>query len=134
MPEPSPDAIASFIARWELSGGSEKANYALFLTELCDQILLIPHPDPASPDNVKNRYVFERAVTHQDSDGFTSTGFIDLYKAGCFVLETKQGTFLRAKKSGTLLDFIPWVNLKGRGEVMVQELVSPCSKLISRQS
>ena len=54
MPDPSPEAIASFISRWEKSGGSEKANYALFLTELCDHIFHVPHPSPAGPDNTKN--------------------------------------------------------------------------------
>jgi hypothetical protein len=27
---------AQFVKRWSTSGGSERANYALFLTELCD--------------------------------------------------------------------------------------------------
>ena len=107
MPDPSPEIIASFISRWEQSGGSEKANYALFLTELCDHILHVPHPEPAGPDNAKNRYVFERAVTHKEADGSTATGYLDLYKAGCFVLETKQGTYLKSTEAGTPLDFIP---------------------------
>ena len=47
MPDPSPEAITKFIERWEKSGGSEMANYQLFLTELCDEILLVPHPEPA---------------------------------------------------------------------------------------
>ena len=50
MPDPSPETIASFFARWEKSGGSEKANYALFLTELCDHILHAPHPEPKNRD------------------------------------------------------------------------------------
>lgn len=107
MPDASSTVIASFIDRWEKSGGSEKANYALFFTELCDEILLVPHPEPAGPDNAKNLYVFERAVTHKEADGSTSTGFIDLYKSGCLLAETKQGTFAKAAKDGTLLDFIP---------------------------
>ncbi len=118
MPEPTADTITQFIARWEKSGGSEKANYALFFTELCDEILLVPHPEPAGPDNEKNLYSFERVVTHKAEDGTTATGFIDLYKAGCFLLETKQGTFLKATSGGTLLDFLPTqTNLKsGHGK------------------
>lgn len=85
-----PDPVDQFIARWEASGAAEKANYALFLTELCD-LLDVPRPDPTSPDPAKNRYVFERAVTRVAPDGTSSSGFIDLYKAGHFVLETKQG-------------------------------------------
>lgn len=103
----TPTVITSFIERWAKSGGSEKANYALFFTELCDEILHVPHPEPAGPDNARNLYVFERAVTHKDADGSSSTGFIDLYKSGCLLAETKQGTFAKAKEVGTLLDFIP---------------------------
>jgi len=81
----------TFITRWESSGAAERANYALFLTELCD-LLEVPRPEPTSADAAKNTYVFERAVTRTNPDGSSSTGFIDLYKAGHFVLETKQGT------------------------------------------
>jgi hypothetical protein len=83
--------IDTFITRWENSGAAERANYALFLTELCD-LLQVPRPEPTSADAAKNTYVFERAVTRTNPDGSSSTGFIDLYKAGHFVLETKQGT------------------------------------------
>lgn len=62
----------------------------MFLTELCD-ILGVPHPDPAQPDDTQNTYVFERAVTFRHPDGTTSTGRIDLYRRGSFVLEAKQG-------------------------------------------
>jgi len=82
--------IDHFISRWENSGAAERANYALFLSELCD-LLEVPRPEPTSPDPEKNRYVFERAVIRKQPDGTSTTGFIDLYKAGHFVLETKQG-------------------------------------------
>lgn len=107
MPDPSPEVIAKFIERWEKSGGSEMANYQLFLTELCDEILLVPHPEPAGPDNAANLYTFERGVTFKEADGSQAKGRIDLYKSTCFLLETKQGTFSKAKEQGTLLDFIP---------------------------
>ena len=84
------DGIAAFIARWRSSGAAERANYQLFLTELCD-VLGVPRPEPAQPDDTLNAYVFERAVTFDNRDGSTSTGRIDLYKRGCFVLEAKQG-------------------------------------------
>ena len=83
-------AIEDFIARWEQSGASERANYQLFLSELCD-LVEVPRPDPATPDNSQNAYVFERSVTFHHGDGKTSTGRIDLYKRGSFVLEAKQG-------------------------------------------
>jgi len=39
--------LDAFIHRWQgREGGQERANYALFLTELCDAIG-VPRPDPA---------------------------------------------------------------------------------------
>ncbi len=83
-------AIDAFIERWERSGAAERSNHQLFISELCD-LIGVPHPNPATPDNSQNAYIFERAVTFQHGDGKTSSGFIDLYKRGCFVLEAKQG-------------------------------------------
>ncbi len=80
----------TFIERWRASGASERANYALFLTELCD-VLGVDHPDPASDASAENAYTFERVVTFREGDKNTS-GFIDLYRRGCFVLEAKQGS------------------------------------------
>ena len=65
-------------------------NYQLFLTELCD-LLEVPRPDPTVPDDDDNAYVFERSVVFVNPDGTAIHGRIDLYKRGCFVLETKQG-------------------------------------------
>ena len=80
-----------FEARWLRSGGAEHANYGLFLQDLCD-LLEVPRPDPTTDDPTQDAYVFERGVTFDDGAGKRSTGRIDLYKRGCFVLETKQGT------------------------------------------
>ena len=66
---PSGETITQLIERWEKSGGSEKANSAQFFPEVCDEILQVPHPEPADPDTAKNLCVFERAVTHQDAAG-----------------------------------------------------------------
>jgi restriction-modification enzyme MmeI-like protein len=85
------DSIQDFIRRWGASGASERANYQLFLSELCD-VIEVPRPNPAQPDDAQNAYVFERAVTFQNGDGTTSAGRIDLYKRSCFVLEAKQGS------------------------------------------
>jgi hypothetical protein len=82
--------IEAFIARWSGGeGGQERANYALFLSELCD-LIGAPRPDQASHDASANAYTFERAVTFREPDGSKSAGRIDLYKRGCFVLEAKQ--------------------------------------------
>jgi hypothetical protein len=91
LPPSNPAAdLDAFIARWaEGDGGQERANYALFLTELCD-VIRVGHPDKASHNTATNAYVFERAVTFREPDGETSHGRIDLYKRGSFVLEAKQ--------------------------------------------
>ncbi|HEY9249411.1 MAG TPA: type IIL restriction-modification enzyme MmeI, partial [Rariglobus sp.] len=87
--ETTSPAIAHFITRWSEAEAAERANYVLFLSELCD-LLGVPRPDPAGPDTETNAYVFERAVTfHHRGSTKTSTGRIDLYKRDCFVLEAK---------------------------------------------
>jgi hypothetical protein len=90
MPDVTPEKVSEFITRWQSSGAAERANYQMFLSELCD-IIGVPRPDPTSPDPSKNRYVFDRAITRTYPDGTTTTNYIDLYKAGHFVNETKQG-------------------------------------------
>ena len=82
--------VQQFIERWKASGASERANYQLFLSELCD-VVEIQRPEPARAEEEHNHYVFEKSVTFKHGDGTTSNGRIDLYKRGCFVLEAKQG-------------------------------------------
>ncbi|MCB9729781.1 MAG: class I SAM-dependent DNA methyltransferase [Deltaproteobacteria bacterium] len=91
-PTPDPPAVQAFITRWRASGGSELGNAQSFARELCT-LLDLPLPDPkvASEDPAENTYVFEKDVTFKHGDGSTSSGRIDLYKRGCFVLEAKQG-------------------------------------------
>ena len=84
-------AVSDFLLRWEASGAAERANYQLFLSELCD-LLDVSRPEPTRPDDRDNAYVFERSVTFRHGDGSSSVGRIDLYKRGCFVLEAKQGS------------------------------------------
>ena len=95
MPHTPPEHIESFITRWENSGAAERANYQMFLSELCD-IIGVPRPDPTSPDPAKNLYVFDRAITRVNPDGSSVTNYIDLYKARHFVNETKQGSSVEA--------------------------------------
>ena len=86
---------SDFDTRWTGSGGAERANYGLFLHELCALIGVAP-PYPTTDNPAQDAYVLERAVVFADGTTGptfrTSTGRIDLYKRGCFVLETKQGT------------------------------------------
>jgi hypothetical protein len=86
-----------FIDRWKNSGAAERANYQLFLVELCD-LIGVPRPNPTKPDDTENAYVFERSVTFDHPDGSTSTGRVDLYKRDCFVLEAKQGVEQRERE------------------------------------
>ncbi|TWU39845.1 hypothetical protein Q31b_31600 [Novipirellula aureliae] len=88
----TPDEFAdAFVKRWEKSGGAEMANSQSFLKELCD-LLGVEHPEPTQQDSEFNRYVFEKAVEFNNGDGSISHGRVDLFRAGCFVLESKQGS------------------------------------------
>ena len=92
-------ATAAFTARWRANeGGAERANYVLFLTELC-RLLDLPQPDPADATHDRNDYVFERAVDALDATGQISHRRIDLYRRGCFVLEAKQSREPGGKKA-----------------------------------
>jgi len=91
MPDRS-EHIQSFITKWEMSGAAERANAQLFIAELCD-VIGVEHPQPKKPDERVNAYVFEKTIPSVTD----TTNYIDLYKRGCFVLETKQG----ANKDGS---------------------------------
>ncbi|RPD51151.1 class I SAM-dependent DNA methyltransferase [Paracnuella aquatica] len=94
--------INQFITRWKASGASERANYQLFLSELCE-ILSVEKPRPASDKVHEADYTFERPVIFDDGEGNTSTNFIDLYKRHCFVLEAKQGSSKSGPSEAELL-------------------------------
>lgn len=81
--------IDAFIARWTgREGGAERANYQMFLAELCDA-LGVSRPDVAGADAALNDYAFERAVRPREVENGARRR-IDLYKRGCFILEAKQ--------------------------------------------
>lgn len=97
-PDKSSEKAEVFIAHWQgQEGGQERANYSLFLIELCD-LLDLPHPDPAGATRERNDYVFERVVTHHRDDG-DAIGRIDLYRKGSFVLEAKQSRWKGGDKA-----------------------------------
>ena len=81
--------IDTFLARWRAAGGSERANYQLFIADLCALLEVAP-PQPANEDTRDNPYVFERRVVFHHGDGSTSNGFIDCYKRGSFIGEAKK--------------------------------------------
>ncbi|MEK6209381.1 MAG: DNA methyltransferase [Pseudomonadota bacterium] len=89
FPIRSDNAVEKFITRWQSASGSERANYQLFVHELCT-LLELPTPDPAREDTRDNAYVFERRITFRHGDGTESPGFIDCYRRATFVLEAKK--------------------------------------------
>ncbi len=97
--------IEEFVARWKPSGGSEQANYQLFVIELTD-MLGLDRPFPATDDDANDHYRFERPVTFTHTHK-RSTGFIDVYRGGHFVLETKQGVDQKKNRQGDLTKGIP---------------------------
>jgi hypothetical protein len=105
--------VDAFIKRWTATvGGAERANYALFLTELCD-LIGVERPNPAGAETEKNDYVFERAVRFRHDDGSTSPGRIDLYKRGCFVLEAKQSK--KREEGGEVYEQLAFALKNGQG-------------------
>lgn len=91
-----------FIAHWKDSAGAELANSQSFLIGLCD-LLDVPRPEPTRADEERNTYTFEKAVIFNNGDGTTSRGRVDLYRRGCFVLESKQGSERRAAEQAKQL-------------------------------
>lgn len=96
---------ADFISRWKDTGGSEHANYQLFVIELTD-LLGVERPNPASDDDTHDNYRFERPVTFTHTEK-RSTGFIDVYRGGHFVLETKQGVNQKKNRKADLATGTP---------------------------
>ena len=64
-------------------------------------------------------YAFEYDATEHHPDGSTTKGRIDLYKRGCFVLESKQ--FRAAKAAATQLE------LAGQEAGVIEKKKSPQS-------
>lgn len=81
---PPSDEMQHLAERWATAGPGERANYQLYLTELCEA-LGVERPRPAG-----SGYQFEQPVAVINRDGTETTNYIDLYKAGHFVLEAKD--------------------------------------------
>ena len=83
--------VEEFITRWQGGvGGQERANYAMFLVELCD-VLQVARPQQATADHGRNDYVFERRVAFSGIDGPQGSGRIDLYKRNAFTWASSNG-------------------------------------------
>jgi hypothetical protein len=101
------EKLDALIAEAKASGGSELANYQLFIERLCIALGL-PRPDMAREENDRNDYVFERRVDFKHPDGTRSAGRIDCYRRGSFILEAKQSAKRQgAKVDPAQLDLIP---------------------------
>ena len=81
--------LDDLIAEASASGGSERANYQLFIAGLCD-VLGVPRPGMSQETNALNDYVFERSLDYRHPDGSVTKLYVDCYKRGHFVLEAKQ--------------------------------------------
>ena len=97
--------VEEFIAKWRASGGSEMANFQSFANDLCAVIGVDP-PKPAQSDGQTDDYRFERPVTETHS-GDRRNRRIDLYRAGHFVMEAKQGAGPKAEQPDLLPDPAP---------------------------
>jgi len=82
-------SISAFLARWRGSAGNERANKDAFIIDLCEA-LDVPAPNPKGSGH--DGYCFEKDLKITLLDGSTTTGSIDLFKDGAFVLEAKQGS------------------------------------------
>jgi len=82
-------AASAFINKWHGKDGSERANYQLFITELCE-LLGVPKPEPAHKASAENAYTFERHVKMSQGDGTEADRYLDFYRRGAFVLEAKK--------------------------------------------
>lgn len=78
---PTPEA---FIDHWSRAEANELANSQSFLIDLT-QLLGVPPPSHSH----EHGHSFEYPVK---TPGTQTTKFIDLYRRGCFVLESKQFT------------------------------------------
>ena len=80
-------AVAAFVDRWQgIAGGAERANYTIFVGELCEALAL-PKPGIASGGALGD-YQYEGPVPGGSRGG--GTGFIDVYRRNHFILEAKQ--------------------------------------------
>jgi hypothetical protein len=85
MPAQTP--MDRFVDEWSGHSAGERASAQPFLMKLC-AALGVPEPTAASIQD--GSYRFELPIEGGGQGG--NKGFIDMYKAGCFVLEAKQGS------------------------------------------
>lgn len=100
--------LQTLIADAKASGGTERANYQIFINQLCS-VFALEAPAFSKDDDASNNYVFERRIKFNHSDGSSTPGWIDCYKRGTFILEAKQSKKRQRKneeKSNDQLSFL----------------------------
>ncbi len=75
-----------FIGKWRGVAASELSTSQSFLIELCE-LPGVERPHATAEQD----YMFERPLSFHHADGSKSTGRVDLYKRGAFVLKGKGG-------------------------------------------
>lgn len=109
--------IEKFLARWTArEGGAERANYGLFLIELCE-FLGVERPQPSGHKKHLNKYNFDRQVGRDEEH----VKFIDLYKSGCFILEAKQSRLAGAKKAVAIQESLVGVQPEQLGKRSIKK-------------
>jgi len=78
------DALRKLVARWTGVKARERANYQLYLGELC-AALDVEGPRPAG-----SGYEYEFPIKVVDREGKEGSNFVDLFKRDHFVLEAKD--------------------------------------------
>ncbi len=91
MPGTALTAPEAFIEHWSKAEANERANSQSFLIGLT-HLLGVPQPSNSHFDG----YSFEYPVK---VPGAETTNFLDLYRRGCFVLESKQFTAQKEEQS-----------------------------------
>ena len=77
------DALRKLVDRWTGVKARERANYQLYLGELCSA-LGVEGPRPAG-----SGYEYEYPIKVVDRDGKDGSNFVDLFKRDHFILEAK---------------------------------------------
>ena len=86
------------IAEATASGGSERANYQLFISGLCD-VLGVSRPAMSQEANARNDYVFERSLDYRHPDGSTTKLYVDATSAAASCLKLSSPPAARLRTS-----------------------------------
>ena len=89
MNEVERQRVEQFLEKWLGTSGEERANKDSFFLDFCDA-LAVERP-PAKGSVSDDPYCFEKDVKIPHPSGKVTTGFVDFYKAGHFIIEAKQG-------------------------------------------